>query len=87
MTEINVTKCSRKLELLRVTHSQSRKNLCSQKRVFNPLKLSVYLSIPPENIGKPKGFLIFSGGIDKQNRAVIASCLLLFIYVSTIFSA
>ena len=25
------------------------------------------LSIPPENIRKPKGFLMFSGGIDKQH--------------------
>ena len=46
MTEINVTKCSRKLELLKATHSQSRKNLCSQKRVFNPLKLSVAYLYP-----------------------------------------
>ena len=29
------------------------------------------LSIPPENIRKPKGFMIFSGGIDKQHRAVM----------------
>ena len=29
------------------------------------------LSIPPENIRKPKGFLMFSGGLDKQHWAVI----------------
>ena len=56
MTKINVTKCLRKLSYgrimhyLRVTDSQSRKNLCSQK---------------------PEAFLMFSGGIDKQHRAVI----------------
>ena len=27
-------------------------------------------SIPPENIKKPLGFFIFSGGIEKQHRAV-----------------
>ena len=26
--------------------------------------------MPPENIRKPKGFLIFSGGKEKQHRAV-----------------
>ena len=31
----------------------------------------VLLSIPPENIKKPKGFLMFSGGIEKQHRAVM----------------
>ena len=30
----------------------------------------VLLSIPPENIKKPKGFLMISGGIEKQHRAV-----------------
>ena len=29
------------------------------------------LSIPPENIRKPLGFLMFSGGIDKQHQAVM----------------
>ena len=28
-------------------------------------------SIPPENIRKPLGFLMFSGGIKKQHRAVM----------------
>ena len=28
-------------------------------------------SIPSENITKPRGFLMFSGGIEKQNRAVM----------------
>ena len=30
------------------------------------------LSILPENIRKPKGFLMFSGGIDKQHLAVFS---------------
>ena len=30
-----------------------------------------WLSIPPENIRKPKGFLMFSEGIDKQYWAVM----------------
>ena len=29
------------------------------------------LFIPPENIRKPNGFLMFSGGIEKQHRAVM----------------
>ena len=28
--------------------------------------------LPPENIRKPLGFLMFSGGIDKQHRAVMS---------------
>ena len=32
---------------------------------------SVLISIPPENIRKPLGFLVFSGGIEKQHRAVM----------------
>ena len=31
----------------------------------------VCFSILPENIRKPLGFLIFSGGIEKQHRAVM----------------
>ena len=27
------------------------------------------LFLPPENIRKPKGFLMFSGGMEKQDRA------------------
>ena len=30
-----------------------------------------YLCTPSENIRKPLGFLMFSGGIDKQHRAVM----------------
>ena len=29
------------------------------------------LSVPAENIRKPKGFLMFSGGIEKQHRVVM----------------
>ena len=36
-----------------------------------PITARCCLSIPPENIRKPKGFLVFSGGIDKQHRAVM----------------
>ena len=35
-----------------------------------PLTAWCCLSIHPENIRKPKGFLIFSGSRDKQHRAV-----------------
>ena len=35
-----------------------------------PITTRRCLSIPPEN-RKPKGFMIFSGGIDKQHRAVM----------------
>ena len=28
-------------------------------------------SIPPKNIRKPLGFMLFSGGIEKQHRAVM----------------
>ena len=31
----------------------------------------VLLSTPPENIRKPEGFLTFSGGIEKQQWAVM----------------
>ena len=31
----------------------------------------VFLSYPPKNIRKPLGFLMFSGGTEKQHRAVI----------------
>ena len=37
---------------------------------LNPLQPGCF-SIPPENIRKPKGFLMFSGGIEKQHRAVM----------------
>ena len=36
------------------------------------------LSIPPENIRKPLGFLMFSRGIDKQHRAVTFSRITFF---------
>ena len=38
---------------------------------FNPLQPGVAFLYPPENIRKPKGFLMFSGGIEKQHRAVM----------------
>ena len=33
-----------------------------------PIKVWCCLSIPPEDSRKPKGFLMFSGGIDKQKN-------------------
>ena len=36
-----------------------------------PITAWCCLSTPPESIRKPKGFLIFSGGVDKQHRAVM----------------
>ena len=39
---------------------------------FNPLQPVIAFFIPPENITKPKGFLMFSGGIEKQHRAVMS---------------
>ena len=38
---------------------------------FNPLQPGVAFLYPPENIRKPKGFLIFSGGIEKQHGALM----------------
>ena len=35
-----------------------------------PIIVWCCLSIPPENIRKPKGFLMFSGGADKQHQVV-----------------
>ena len=35
---------------------------------LNPLQPLCCFSIPPENIRKPLGFLMFSGGIEKQHR-------------------
>ena len=39
--------------------------------MFKPIAAQCCFSIPPENIRKPKGFLTFSGGIEKQHRAVM----------------
>ena len=36
-----------------------------------PITARCRFSIPSENIRKPKGFLIFSEGIEKQHRAVM----------------
>ena len=38
---------------------------------FNSLQPRVAFLYPPENIRKPKGFLTFSGGIEKQHQAVM----------------
>ena len=39
--------------------------------VFKIKLLQPDVAIPPENIRKPSGFLMFSGGIDKQHRAAM----------------
>ena len=38
---------------------------------FNPLQPGVALLYPPESIRKPLGFLMFSGGIEKQQQAAM----------------
>ena len=38
---------------------------------LNPLQPGVAYLYPPENIRKPKGFRMFSGGIDKQQRVAM----------------
>ena len=50
--------------------------VCKIKKTsfLNHLKPSVaylYPPPPPENIKKPKGFLMFSGSISKQHQAVM----------------
>ena len=37
-----------------------------------PITTRYCLSMPLETIKKPKGFLMFSGGINKQHRAVMS---------------
>ena len=41
------------------------------KRVLQSITARCCFSIPPENISKPKGFLMLSGDIEKQHRAVL----------------
>ena len=41
-------------------------------QVAQPITARCCFSIPPENIRKPKGFIFFSGCIEKQHRAVMA---------------
>ena len=38
---------------------------------LNPLQPGVAYLYPPESVRKPLDFLMFSGSIDKQHRAVI----------------
>ena len=40
-------------------------------RIKIPITVRCCFSVPPENIGKPKGFLMFSGGIEKQHGDVM----------------
>ena len=44
----------------------------------NPLTdcSSVLLILPPENIRKPKDFAMFTGGTDKQQRAIMSTCII-----------
>ena len=39
---------------------------------FYPITARCCSSIPPENIRNPLGFLMFSGGLEKQHRAVMS---------------
>ena len=41
-------------------------------QVLKPLQPWCCFSVPPEGIRKPNGSLMFSGGIEKQHRAVMA---------------
>ena len=38
---------------------------------ISPITAQCCFSITPENVRKPLGFLMFSGGIEKQHRAVM----------------
>ena len=38
---------------------------------YKSFTVRCYFSIPPENIRKPTGFLMFSVGIEKQHRVVM----------------
>ena len=44
----------------------------TRKKVMNPLQPGVAYLYPLKPIRKPIGFLMFSGDIDKQKRAVMA---------------
>ena len=46
-------------------------NLNASQFFSQAIKAQFRLSIPPENIKKPKGFLMFLGDIDKQHRATM----------------
>ena len=51
----------------------AKQDLVSSNVRLQPITARSCLSIPPENIRKPKGFLLFSGGIDKQHQAVMGN--------------
>ena len=70
----------------------SRVKFVNFKFLFRLVRLTHYgqmvrccLSIPPENIRKPLGFLMFSGDIDKQHRALMVNLLFLGSYFQTPF--
>ena len=41
--------------------------------LLNPLQPGVAFPYPPKNIRKPEGFLMFSGGVEKQHRLLQAN--------------
>ena len=45
--------------------------MCLALNALKPITARCWFSILPEDIRKPKGFLMFSGGIEKQCRAVM----------------
>ena len=52
--------------------NQGHKNMMSHwSNLDQPITARCCLSIPLESIRKPKSFLMFSGCIDKQHRAVM----------------
>ena len=61
--------------MIRLIWIQFLKMMLIQNLDFSKIALTHYnrvlLSIPPENTRKPLGFLMFSGDIEKQHRAVM----------------
>ena len=43
----------------------------TNKLLYEPITVRCCFPIPPENIRKPLGFLMFSGGIEKHDRAIM----------------
>ena len=54
---------------------------------LKPITAGNCLSIPPENIRKPLGLLVFSGGIGKQVRAVMDYRRMALIFLKTFYLA
>ena len=52
-----------------------------------PITAWCCFSTPPENIRKPLGFLMISGGIEKQHRAVMGKVQISFLIIFGIFES